>query len=459
MDSAGRQAGHTIFRSATLIVLKFGGTSVGGPEPIRRLGEIVRRCLGEKPVVVVSAMSGVTNRLFRLADLAVLGSSWEADFASLGEHHRSCLRDLGLDPSLLDQLFQELEKLIQGIALIRECTLRTKDYLVSFGERLSVRMVAAHLRNVGVEASAFDAFDAGLVTDSHFGSARPLPDVDARIHSILTRVKGVPVITGYIGKDESGRITTLGRGGSDYSASIFGAALDVREIQIWTDVDGVMTADPRIVKGARFIPKMSFAEASELAFYGAKVLHPATMIPAVRKNIPIRVLNSFRPDFEGTTIVADLKGPERHVKSIASKDKISVVNIIAPPMIFQYGFLERVARIFAKHEVVIDMIATSEVSLAMTVDPSARIEAVKAELREFAEVEIKTDLSLISVVGEELQERTDAPSLVFAALAQIGINVELISYGATRNNLSFVVRQDRVRDVVTALHARLFEGR
>jgi aspartate kinase len=257
-----------------LIVLKFGGTSVGGPEPIRRLGEIVRRCLPEKPVVVVSAMSGVTNRLFRISDLAILGTSWQEELSGLREHHRSTLRDLGLETALLDPLFGELEGLIRGIALIRECTLRTKDYLVSFGERFSVRMVAAHLRGIGLEAAALDSFDAGLVTDGRFGGARPLSDVDARIRSALSKASGVPVITGYIGKDEAGNITTLGRGGSDYSASIFGAALDAKEIQIWTDVDGVMTADPRIVKGARFIPKMSFAEASELAFYGAKVLHP-----------------------------------------------------------------------------------------------------------------------------------------------------------------------------------------
>ena len=446
------------FGSVALIVLKFGGTSVGGSEPIRRLGEIVRRCLPEKPIVVVSAMSGVMNRLFRLADLAMLGSSWEKELEGLVEQHRRCLGELALEPALLDPLFDELEKLIEGIGLIRECTPRTRDYLVSFGERFSVRLVAAHLRKAGIQALALDAFDAGLITNSHFGAARPLPDVDARIHGILSSVAGVPVITGYIGKDEAGNITTLGRGGSDYSASIFGAALDVKEIQIWTDVDGVMTADPRIVKGAKFIPKMSFAEASELAFYGAKVLHPATMIPAVRKNIPIRVLNSFRPDFEGTTIVAALTGPERHVKSIASKDRISVVNIIAPPMIFQYGFLERVARIFAKHEVVIDMIATSEVSLAMTVDPNAPLEKAKAELKEFAEVEVKTELSLLSVVGEELQDRTDFLEIVFGVTARLGVRIELISYGATRNNLAFVVKQEKVREVVMGLHASLFEG-
>ncbi|HVR73049.1 MAG TPA: aspartate kinase [Planctomycetota bacterium] len=441
-----------------MIVLKFGGTSVGGPEPIRRLGEIVRRSLGDRPVVVASAVSGVTNRLFRLADLANSGAAWSADLDALAKVHRDILHELGLDPALVDGFLEELEGLIRGISLIRECTLKTKDYLVSFGERLSVRIVAAHLRKAGIPASAIDAFDAGLVTDSRFGSARPLIDVDERIRSAVAPLTEVPVLTGYIGKDQAGNITTLGRGGSDYSASIFGAALDVKEIQIWTDVDGVMTADPRIVKGARFIKKMSFAEASELAFYGAKVLHPATMIPAVRKNIPIRVLNSYRPEFEGTTIVASLQPPERFVKSIASKDRIAVVNIVAARMIFQYGFLERVAAIFARHEVVIDMIATSEVSLAMTTDPSARLEPVVAEIAEFADVTVKRDMSLVSVVGEELRERGDHTAIVFGVIAGLRVPLEMISYGATRNNLAFVVAQDRVREVVMALHQKLFDA-
>jgi aspartate kinase len=439
-----------------MIVLKFGGTSVGGSEPIRRLGEIVRRILAKRPVVVVSAMSGVTNRLFRLADLAIGSADWSQEFTALAEVHHKALRELGLDETLVDRLLEELQGLIRGIALIRECTLRTKDYLVSFGERLSARMVAAHLSKAGVAARAFDSFDVGLITDSHYGCARPVEDVDQRIAAALKAMAEVPVVTGYIGKDATGNITTLGRGGSDYSASIFGAALDVEEIQIWTDVDGVMTADPRIVKGAKFIPRMSFAEASELAFYGAKVLHPATMVPAVRKNIPIRVLNSYRPELEGTTVVAHLEPGERGVKSIASKDHIVVVNIVAASMIFQYGFLERVAKIFAAGEIVVDMIATSEVSLAMTTDPAAKLEPVVAELAKFAEVTVQRDMSLVSVVGEELKERTDFSALVFDELAKLEVKIELISYGATRNNLAFVIAQDRVREVVSALHRRLF---
>ena len=439
-----------------MIVLKFGGTSVGGTEPIRRVGQIVERALPRKPVVVVSAVAGVTNRLFRIADLALSHGDWQADLDSLADLHRSILADLDLDVGLLDGLVDELQGLIRGIHLLGECTPRARDHLVSYGERFSVRIVSAHLAKVGIPVACLDSFDAGLITNDHYGAARPLPDVDERIRGALSALGAVPVITGYIGKDPGGNITTLGRGGSDYSASIFGAALDVEEIQIWTDVDGVMTADPRIVKGARFIPRMSFAEASELAFYGAKVLHPATMIPAVRKNIPIRVLNSYRPEFEGTTIVARLEPTERMVKSIASKDRIAVVNIVAPPMIFQYGFVERVADVFGRHEIVIDMIATSEVSLAMTTDAAARLEPVVAELSRFAEVTVQRDMSLVSVVGEEMRERVDLTAKVFNLLARTKTPIEMISYGATRNNLAFVVTQDRVKDVVTALHAELF---
>ena len=439
-----------------MIVLKFGGTSVGGPEPIKRLAGIVRKSLPRKPLIVVSAVAGVTNRLFRLADLALSGADWAADFRAIEDLHAGILKELKLEPSLMGRLFEELHGLARGISLIRECSPRTKDYLVSFGERFSARIVAAHMRDAGVPAVALDSFDVGLITNGHFGCARPLEDVDQRIRNALSSVKEVPVVTGYIGMDEAGNITTLGRGGSDYSASIFGAAMDAEEIQIWTDVDGVMSADPRVVKDARFIKKMSFAEASELAFYGAKVLHPATMIPAVRKNIPIRVLNSYRPEFEGTTILARLDQGERGVKSIATKDRIAVINIVAAPMIFQYGFLEKIASVFAQHEIVIDMIATSEVSLAMTTDPAARLEPAVAELGGFCEVTVQKDMSLVSVVGEELRERHDIAALVFSVLARLEVNVEMISYGATRNNLAFVVSQDRVREVISSLHEALF---
>ena len=439
-----------------MIVQKFGGTSVGGPEPIRRLGEIVRRSLPRDPVVVVSAVGGVTNKLFRLAELALARAGWQDECRALAEQHRSILRELDLDPELVDELLGELYQLLLGIEMLRERTPRTSDYLASFGERISARIVAAHLADVGIEARAVDAWDAGLVTDGRFGGARPLPGTEAAIARALGRRSGVAVVTGYVGKDAAGNITTLGRGGSDYSAAIFGAALGAEEIQIWTDVDGVMTADPRIVPRARHVDAITFAEAAELAFFGAKVLHPATMVPAVARNIPIRVLNSFHPEFPGTVVVARLEGEARRVKSIATKDRIVAVNVVAAPMLLQFGFLERIADVFARHEIVIDMIATSEVSVAMTTDEGARLEPVVAELATFSEVSVVRDLALVSVVGEELKDKAGFAAKVFGTLGEIGANVEMISYGATRNNLSIVVASARVREVVAALHARLF---
>jgi aspartate kinase len=439
-----------------LIIQKFGGTSVGGPEPIRRLGQIVRRELSRQPVVVVSAVGGVTNRLFHLTELAVSGSEWAFELAAITEVHRKLLVDLELEGGLLDGLLGELADLARGIALVKERTPRTLDAAASFGERLSARIVAAHLVSTGIPAVAIDAWDAGLTTDERFGGARPLPESEEAIGRALAAVRGVPVVTGYVGKSRSGEITTLGRGGSDYSAAIFGAALSVEEIQIWTDVDGVMTADPRIVPKARHVRAMSFAEAAELAFFGAKVLHPATMAPAVRKQIPIRVLNSFRPDQAGTIVTARPEPEASGVRSIAHKDHITVVNVVAAPMMLQFGFLERVAEVFARHEIVVDMIATTEVSLALSTEPGARLEPAAAELAKFAEVALVRDLSLVSVVGEGLRERIDAAASVLSMLAELAVRVEMLSYGATRNNLSLIVPQARVREVVAALHARLF---
>lgn len=439
-----------------MIVQKFGGTSVGGAAPIRRLAEIVRRALPRRPVVVVSAVGGVTNALFQSGEVALKRGDWRAAHAALAAKHRTILAELGLDATLLDALLDELSGLLRGVELIGETTPRTLDQLASFGERLSVRIVAAHLARTGLPARAFDAWDAGLVTDSRFGGARPLAEAPAKIRAALDGFQGVPVITGYVAKDAHGHVTTLGRGGSDWSAAIFGAALGAEEIQIWTDVDGVMTADPRIVPHAKQREKLSFAEAAELAFFGAKVLHPATMVPAIEKDIPIRVLNSFRPEVPGTTVVARLLPTERGVKSIASKHGIAVVNVVAAPMLLQFGFLERVADVFARHEVVVDVIATSEVSLALTTEPNARLEPVVAELAAFSAVTVLRDMALVSVVGEELSDSQRVQATVLGTLAELGVKVEMLSYGATRNNLSVVLPEARLKETVSALHERLF---
>lgn len=445
--------------SSHRLVLKFGGTSVGGSDAIARVGRIVAEARASRPVVVVSAVGGVTNQLFALGECAHARGAWEPTFEAIVARHRAILNELSLSLADVDALMTELHDLSRGIALIGERTPRTSDYLASFGERVSARIVAAHLNSIGVPARAFDAWDVGLVTDSRFGTARPTTDAPRRIARAFAELDGdiVPVVTGYVGRDAHGCVTTLGRGGSDYSAAILGAALRVDEIVIYTDVDGVLTADPRRVRDARRLERMSFAEAAELAFFGAKVLHPATMVPAIEAGIPIRVRNTFNPAGSGTLVVAELEPRDRGVKSIATKDRIVAVNVVAGEMMLQYGFLERIADAFARHEVVVDVIATSEVSVALTTDATASLGPVVDELSRFADVTVVRDLALVSVVGEELRTSTDFAARVFGSLAELSVRLEMISYGATRNNLSFVVPSARLDEVVATLHRRLFE--
>jgi len=442
-----------------VIVMKFGGTSVGSADQIRRVGEIVRSWQEKSPMVVVSAVGGVTDRLLKLEELVEdAGKKAEAETHLEGiiQSHRDIIGDLELEPDLLDEVFEEFRDLGRGMVLMRECTPKGKDRLVSFGERMSSRLVSAHLRKIGIPSQACEAYRVGLLTDSRFGSARPVDDVDDRIRQGLADVEGVPVITGFIGCNDRGEITTLGRGGSDYSASIFGAAMGVEEIQIWTDVDGVLTADPRIVSGSRRLNKLSFAEASELAFYGAKVIHPATMIPAMTHGIPIRVFNTNRPEVEGTLIVDSLEASEKGLKSVTSKGNVAVVTITAAPMLNQYGFISRIAEVFSRYEVVIDMIATSEVSVSMTTDQRVDLDPVIRDLSVFSGVTVERDKAIISIVGEGMRDDMTFASHVFDILAEKKVPIEMISYGATRMNLSVLTSADHAKKAVCALHANLF---
>lgn len=447
-----------------MIVMKFGGTSVGNADQIRRVAAIVGARLDHSPAVVVSAVGGITNRFFELREL-LLDPGRRVEAAAKREEildvHRQILADLDLPESLVEGLFQEFEDLTRGMALIRECTDRTLDYFVSFGERLSSRIVAAHLSSAGIPARAFDAPDLGLITDARFGGARPLPGYEERIREALRGVEEVPVITGYIGKcqleGDRTAITTLGRGGSDFSASIFGAALGAEEIQIWTDVDGVLTADPRIVPEAYCLARLTFSEASELAFYGAKVLHPATMIPAVEHGIPIRVLNTNAPDLPGTQIVADAGEENGTLKSVTAKRNVAVVNVIAAPMLDQYGFMARISEVFSRYQVVIDMIATSEVSVSMSTDQGVNLEPVVRDLESFSErVEVARDKCIVSVVGQELRERKGIAARVLEIVHREKIPVDMISYGATRINFSFLTSQEHAESAIRCLHRELF---
>jgi aspartate kinase len=457
-------------------VLKFGGSSLADADCLRAVAAIVGEALPAAPVVVLSASGDTTDDLFSAAH-AARGGDIEKALGEVGAvlaRHAERARGLfGEDrPAELERALaahaEELEGLLRGVALLRELSPRSMDAIAAHGERLSTRLFASLLAREERVVTWFDAREV-VVTDERFGQAQPdrkrLGERARERLAPLVRPGACVVTQGYVGATPDGVTTTLGRGGSDFTAALLGAALGADEVQIWTDVEGVMSADPRVVPDALPILALSFAEAAELAFFGAKVLHPATMAPAVAKDIPIRVLNSFRPEQPGTSVVARPeadagKAGERSspVRSIAHKDHIAVVNVVAAPMMLQFGFLEKVAEVFARHEIVVDMIATTELSLALSTEPGARLEPAVAELSTFAEASIVRDLSLVSVVGEGLREKIDPCATVLATLAELGVRVEMISYGATRNNLSVVIPGGRVREVVAALHGRLFEG-
>jgi aspartate kinase len=450
-----------------VIVMKFGGTSVGTSERILGLIEIVRERLPLRPVVVVSALSGVTDQLIKGARLALerdLGA--EAVVQDLKGRHRAVVGDLvSAGPARLalfahiNAVLSELQAFYVGVHNLGELTPRTLDAISGMGERMSFEIVAAAMNERGVPARAVDARKV-IVTDDEFSRASPrMEETTVRVREeLLPLCQGrfVPILPGYIASNREGVTTTLGRGGSDYSASIIGAALPVEAIQIWTDVDGMMTVDPRLVPDARVISEVSFAEAAELAYFGAKVLHPATIKPAVERGIPVGILNSFNPSAPGTLITARSAGAEGEPRAIAFKKGISVVLISQPRMLMAHGFVSRVFEVFSRHRTSVDLIATSEVSISLTIDDAERLPAVEADLQALGEVQVLRGMAIVSVVGNGFVRQSGLAARIFQALREI--NVVMISFGASDVNLSFVVAQDRAEQAVKLLHDEFFGG-
>jgi len=434
--------------------MKFGGSSVATSERIRNVVEIVKGRLPRKPVLVVSAFRGVTDELFKLGEEAVKGQAPSVD--KIRQRHEDTAKEMGLEPGLLKNEMAELEVLLKGISLVKELTPRTLDYVVSFGERFSTRIIAAFFNKAGVPAEQHDAFDIGLLTNDEFGGAQPLPEADAEIKRHITKMTKLPIITGYVGKTKNGDITTLGRNGSDYSATIIGAAIDAQEIEIWSDVDGIMTADPRLAPTAKAIDSLTFAEASELAYYGGKVLHPATITPAVRKRIPVRCLNTFKPDHPGTPIMAEAKSAQKGPKSIAHNLHNLILTISTPRMLQGHGFLAKIFDIFARHKISIDMVSTSEVSVSVTLDSNRNLEAAVADLKAFADVTVDRDKAIICVVGEGLGSTPGIAADTFQALKEAGVNVLMISQGASKISIGFVVDDADCPKAVQALHRKFY---
>ncbi len=355
--------------------------------------------------------------------------------------------------------FDSLDDLLRGIAAVGELTPRTTDLVVSFGERLSSRIVAAAFAHAGLNAAHVDAREC-IVTDHTFGKAVPQ---EAEIEKAMERValpllhaSKLPVMGGFIGATASGITTTLGRGGSDFSAALVGGALRSGAIEIWTDVDGIMTTDPRICADALRVKTVSFEEAAELAYFGAKVLHPATILPAVQQNIPVFVLNSRNPTNEGTRITAVAPPCKSPFKCIAVKKRLTIVDIVASRMLMSHGYLKAVFDVFDRHRVAIDMVSTSEVSISVTVDTSDRLPAVAADLRQIADVKFESNKALICMVGEDIRGHNGVAGKVFTAVGHV--NVRMISQGASEINMSFMIEEEDVEEAVRALHQAFFSG-
>lgn len=448
-----------------MIVMKFGGTSVEDATALRRLIAIVRTQLHRRPVVVVSAMGKTTNGLLECARLAAAGdlSAAHSRLEAIASHHLHTAEQLALPQeqnqlrAALSQRFVALHSVLAEIKQTGDVTPRLSDSVSANGELLSSLVVAAALRGDGLPGVWVDVRSA-LRTNADFTRAAVQFDAaNPQLQTTFTAAlanSGVPVTQGFIGATVEGVTTTIGRGGSDFSAAIIGAALDAEEIQIWTDVDGIMTTDPRIVAEAAKVKVISFAEAAELAYFGAKVLHPSTLLPAMAKDIPVRVCNSRRPTVAGTAIVRQAPPARALVKAIACKRGITIVNVTSDRMLMAHGFLARLFAVFDKHETPVDMVATSEVSVSMTLDDTRHLDAVIADLQEFGDVAVEREQALICLVGERLKYTPGVAARIFKSIE--GINVSMISHGASAINVSFIVPGADVERAVRALHQEFF---
>ncbi|MGA3334426.1 MAG: lysine-sensitive aspartokinase 3 [Terracidiphilus sp.] len=452
----------------SLVVMKFGGTSVEDFAAIERTAAIVagRVAGGKSPVVVVSAMAKVTDQLLRAAAAASQGDRAGALAISsrLRARHRDTAAGLVQDKTaraaliqLIDEHFDALDEVLRGLSAILELTPRISDLIVSYGERLSSCIVADAFRERGIDAAHADAREI-VITDSEFQKAAPLDAViDKRAAEILVPLVAqgkVPVMGGFIASNEAGVTTTLGRGGSDYTGALVGGALNAETIEIWTDVDGIMTADPRVCRDALRVKEISFEEAAELAYFGAKVLHPATILPAVRKNIPVLVLNSRNPSCEGTRIISVAPHCRSPFKSIAVKKKLSIIDIVASRMLMSHGYMSKVFAVFDKHKCPVDMVSTSEVSVSLTVDSNASLPRIADDLSALADVTYEGKKALVCMVGEDIRGQNGIAAQVFAAIRHI--NVRMISQGASEINMSFMIEEDDADEAVRSLHAAFF---
>lgn len=441
-----------------MIVAKFGGTSVSSKERVLSLCNIVESELERQPVVVVSALSGVTDLLLSLPTLPKnrIGKT----IREIRDKHNNLAAQLWFDKEVQQDIMQFIDSKLEEVARLNFKENPTKqflDKLASYGEIMSAHIITEALSRKGIKAVRVIATDL-IVTNGHFGSAEFLlkPTKKRTIKILMPLIKDgvVPVITGFIGSTKEGQVTTLGRGGSDYTASIIGFCLGASEIQIWTDVDGMFTADPRFFESAKSLPVVSFKEASELATFGARVLHPRTIKPAIVANIPVKVLNTFNPISAGTLIKEKIENLPS-IRAIAFKRKINLINIYSSEMLLQKGFLARIFKVFAKNNLSVDLVSVSEVSVSVTLDGSESLTNTAEEISDFANVSVVRGLGMVSLIGEGITDSTQTIKKIFDILDKEKILTRMVSLGATDINISIVIESERIEQAVKVLHDQL----
>lgn len=453
------------------LIMKFGGTSVQNAEAVRQAVDIITTHLekGDRMVVVVSAQRGVTDKIIETAEQMVSSRDTTAvttlvDY--LTTTHLTTLQ--GVAPDYYDETseiiirrIETLRDFLHAVYHLREMTHRSRDYVISFGERLNAPVVSAALRQRGISSVALDGCEAGILTTGNHGDAIALPAGEPRIRARLDPLMAdsVPVVMGFMGCTEKGVVTTLGRSGSDYSAAILGAALMVDEIWIWTDVDGIMTTDPRLVKEARVIPRISYIEVMELSYFGAKVMHSRSIEPAMQKNIPVWVKNTFNPSYPGTCIEKGERRETRVVKAITFIDKVAAITITGAQMIGRPGVAKHIFSILADHQINVMMISqgSSEANISLIIESQQVRSAMEAlqPLKErcvFREITANEHVSAVAVVGSGMAGMAGTAGRTFSALGRAGINAMMISQGSSEVNISFVVSREDGPRAVTVLH-------
>ncbi len=452
-----------------MIVIKFGGTSVGDAGRVANAIEIVDARRDQKPIVVVSALAGVTNELVAATEAARSGDAARVAeiIAGIRQRHEDVALQLVQQKidffeaftRQLDKQIDQIHTILRGIALLGEITLRAKDKVVAIGEKLSSVLFAYSMMMRALPGEHVDSEEV-VVTDSRFGEASPLMDetrqAARRVLLPLVERNLIPVMGGFIGRTCEGATTTLGRGGSDYSAAIIGAAIGAEEIQIWTDVDGMMTCDPRLIPAARIIERLSYLEAAELAWFGAKVLHPKTIAPAIEQNIPVRVLNTHNTGSSGTLVTAEGDTREQGPRAIAVKRGVTVVHMTSNKMLGAHGFLARLFAIFEQLEISVDLITTSEVSVSVTIDEKQNLAALVEKLAPVADVTVFDNLCIVAVVGRNLMSDSGAGAHIFESLR--GVPMSMFSMGTSGLNLSIVIDEKQADQAVRSIHRVLFEG-